>query len=133
MGKAIGPVGSAAFAVDAVQKTRVLGGLVLGVRTAVIVAVCCPIAISRAIAVVVVVVVVPICATVASIPLLRRRRDHFVLPGETPVVEALSQQDNVCNGVVYSQDDHGREHALQDGTQDVEDIAGEPDDDKLEG
>lgn len=53
--------------------------------------------------------------------------------GEAAVVEALAKQDDVCEGVVDCQDDHGWEDALEHGSQDVEDIAGEPDDDEEEG
>lgn len=53
--------------------------------------------------------------------------------GEAAVVEALAEQDDVCERVVDCQDDHGWEDALEHGSQDVEDIAGEPDDDEEEG
>lgn len=68
-----------------------------------------------------------------TIVLLGRGRDDLVLPREAPVVEALSEEDYVGDGVVDGQDDHGGQDALQDCAEDVEDIAGEPDDDELEG
>lgn len=56
--------------------------------------------------------------------------DDFVAQGETAVVETLTQQDDVGQGVVDGQDDHGGEDALEDGAKDVEDVAGQPDDDE---
>ena len=53
--------------------------------------------------------------------------------GEAAVVEALAEQDNVRERVVDCQNDHGREDALEHGSEDVEDIAREPDDDEEEG
>lgn len=59
-------------------------------------------------------------------------RRHIVPQGEAPVVEALHHQDDVGNGVVDGEDDHGGQHALQHGAQDVEDIAQQPHDDELD-
>lgn len=42
---------------------------------------------------------------------------------EAAVVEALREQDGVGEGVVHGQDDHGGQHALQHGAQDVEHVA----------
>jgi len=81
-----------------------------------------------------------------------RGRRQLVAPGETAVVEALGQQDNVGYRVVDGQDDlrgpcqpagtsnggaratyHGGKDTLQDGAEDVKDIAQQPDDDELYG
>lgn len=61
------------------------------------------------------------------------RRGHVVSQGKAAVVEALGQQDHVGDGVVDGENDHGGQHALQHGAQNVEDIAEQPDDDKLDG
>ena len=49
------------------------------------------------------------------------------------VVEALSQQYYVGDCVVDGEDDHCWEHALEHGSEDVEDIACQPDDDEEQG
>lgn len=74
-----------------------------------------------------------ICAIVAPSTLLGRRRDDLILPRKSPIIKALTQEDDVGDGIVDGQDNHGGKHALQDSTENVEDIAGEPDDDELEG
>lgn len=53
--------------------------------------------------------------------------------GEAAVVEALTEQDDVGERVVDGEDNHGRENALEHGSEDVEHIAGKPDDDEEEG
>ena len=45
----------------------------------------------------------------------------------------MRQQHRVGKGVVDGQDGHGGENALEDGTEDVADVAGEPDDDEEDG
>jgi hypothetical protein len=42
----------------------------------------------------------------------------------------LSEKNNICQSVIYSQDNHGREHALQDSTQNIEYITSQPDNKK---
>nr|POE87440.1 hypothetical protein CFP56_30029 [Quercus suber] len=51
---------------------------------------------------------------------------------EDSVVKALRQQYNVREGIINSQDDHRWEHTLQDRAQNIENIAGKPDDNKLD-
>ena len=45
----------------------------------------------------------------------------------------MAQQDDICKGVVDGEDGHGGENALENGAEDVEDIAKEPDDDEQKG
>jgi len=45
----------------------------------------------------------------------------------------LTQENNICERVVYSQYRHCWEDVLEDGAEDVEDIAEEPDDEEGEG
>ena len=45
----------------------------------------------------------------------------------------MAKQHDICEGVVDGEDSHGGKDALQDGTEDVEDIAEEPDDDEKKG
>lgn len=61
-----------------------------------------------------------------------RRGCGVITPSETLVVEALPQQHEVGNGVVDGEDEHRRQDALEDGAEDVEDIAQQPDDDELD-
>lgn len=91
------------------------------------------------------------CRSVAvTIRLGRGWRGRLVAPGESTVVKELAQKHNVGNCVVKRQDDlktdksassrghasrlvayHGRENSLQNRPENVEDIAQEPDNDKL--
>ncbi len=59
----------------------------------------------------------------AVIRRLRRREGGVVLPCKALVVEALAQQDDVGDGVVYGEDEHRRQDALEDSAEDVEDVA----------
>lgn len=78
-------------------------------------------------------------------------RRRVITPGEAFVVEALRKEDDISDGVVDSEDDlwtsvsmldspgkaeeanHGGQHALEDGAEDVEDIAHKPHDYELNG
>ena len=55
-----------------------------------------------------------------------------VAESETTIVEDLENQNNVGQGVVDGQYDHGGQNTLKDGAQDVEDIADKPDDDECD-
>ena len=76
--------------------------------------------------------------------------DNLIAPGETAVVEALCEENEVGDGVIYREDDLGQkvssirnqlacgmityhrgENILQDSAQDVEDISEQPDNEKL--
>lgn len=56
----------------------------------------------------------------------------LVSPGKAPVVKHLAEQHHVGDGVVDGEDEHGGQDALEDGAEDVKDVAEEPDDDELE-
>ncbi len=71
-------------------------------------------------------------AAPAGFVVLGGRGRDLVLPREATVVEALEHEDDVGDGVIYGEDDHGGQNSLQDGAKDVEDIAEQPDDDKLD-
>ena len=60
-------------------------------------------------------------------------RDDFVVPGEAAVVETLAEEDDVRQQVVHGQNDHGRQDALKDAANDIEEVAQAPDDDELYG
>ncbi|KAI4141491.1 MAG: hypothetical protein LQ340_007632 [Diploschistes diacapsis] len=58
---------------------------------------------------------------------------EFVGEGKAAVVEALGEEDRVGKRVVDGQDDHSGEDALEDGAEDIEDVAGQPDHDEKDG
>lgn len=55
-----------------------------------------------------------------------------IAEAEAGIVEVLAQQDNVGQRVVYGQNEHCRQDMLKHGTEDVEDVAEQPDDDELD-
>lgn len=56
-----------------------------------------------------------------------------IAQSKTPVVKALGQKNDVGNSVIDGQNDHGGLDTLQDRSQNVEDIAEKPDDEKDKG
>ena len=85
-------------------------------------------------------------STILHMP-VRRWLRHFVAKRESLVVEALGQQYYICQGVIYCKNDlcfssdefqtlrisvayHSWQHTLQDGAEDVEDVARKPYHDK---
>lgn len=58
---------------------------------------------------------------------------RWVRESKTAVEEALAKENNVGKRVVNSQDGHGGYNALEDRTNDVEDIAEEPDENENQG
>lgn len=55
-----------------------------------------------------------------------------IAEAEAGIVEVLAQQDNVGQRVVYGQNEHCRQDMLKHGTEDVEDVAEQPDDDEFD-
>jgi hypothetical protein len=53
-------------------------------------------------------------------------RDIVVRQPESTVIEDLTQKDNVCQRVIYGQDDHGRQNTLKNSSEDIEDISRQP-------
>ena len=65
--------------------------------------------------------------------LLLLRRGFRVIPQrEAPVVKALRQEHDIGDGVVDGEDDHCRQDILQNGAENVEDVAEEPDDNEVQ-
>ena len=52
---------------------------------------------------------------------------------KAPVVEALGEENDIGDSIVDGQDDHRGLNFLQDGSEDVEDIAEEPGDKEEQG
>jgi hypothetical protein len=71
------------------------------------------------------------CFTIA-IGVRPRFWDH-IPPGKASIIKALDQENDIGDRVVGGKNDHGRQNALKDGAEDVEDIPGQPNDDELEG
>ena len=61
------------------------------------------------------------------------RFHHLVLQCEALVVEALRQQHDIGDSIVDGQYDHSGEDILEDGAEDIKDVADEPDDYELQG
>ena len=59
-----------------------------------------------------------------------RTTHHLVRQCEAAVVEHLDHQHDVRQRVIDRQDDHGRQHPLEHGAEDVEHISRQPDDEK---